>query len=255
MENDLHTAAVTTNAAFDLVRQAEAELIAQASGVSTGKRTYESIAMVVFYEDAFQQDDSLETRLQSNESLQVTTFDDFVYLSTAKILMKFTYMADLAAIRNPNTLRLAPVCPEANSPPSEDEFGQNLGKFIKQGLLSAALVTVARIYLDIQDIMGDNVGRGYKDLVRNTIKLEKIMNLKVVDGAWELGRTGERWLEKDTVVVMRIKQTSIFWILDNPANAFPNFKEYCLASNLIEEQTFLALPRPKFHHKKKLHNV
>ena len=83
--------------------------------------------------------------------------------------------------------------------------------------------------------MGDNVGRDYEDLVRNTNKIDKIMNLKVVDGAWDVGGIGERWHERDTEVVMRIKQTSMFWILDNPANAFPKFKEYCLASNPSQE--------------------
>ncbi|KAL8891100.1 MAG: hypothetical protein Q9192_005785 [Flavoplaca navasiana] len=275
---------VTTNAAFDLVRQAEEDLIAQASEVFDGKRTYESIAMIVFYADAFQQGVSPEARLQSNESLRVTTFDDFIYLSTAKILMKFTYMADLPAGHEPtypapcpplrfsyisrpellgtpemnrkeqedlslsrliidrqlwNTFKQV-ASPEASSPPFEDEFGQSLDKLTKQGLLSAALVFEARIYLDVQDIMGDSVERGYEDLVRNTNKIDKIMNLKVVDGAWDVGGTGERWHERDTEVVMRIKQTSMFWILDNPANAFPKFKEYCLASNPSQETHFFC---------------
>ena len=89
------------NAAFDLVRQAEEDLIAQAPEVFDGKRTYESIATIVSYADAFQQGVSPEARLQSNESLRVTTVDDFIYLSTAKILMKFTYMADLPADSEP----------------------------------------------------------------------------------------------------------------------------------------------------------
>lgn len=118
---------------------------------------------------------------------------------------------------------------QASSPPLEDEFGQSLDKWTKQGLLSAELVFEARIYLDIQDIMGDSVGRGYKELVRNSNKIDNIMNLKVVDGAWNVGGTGERWHERDTEVVMRIKQTSMFWILDHPANAFPKFNESCLA--------------------------
>ncbi|KAL9007470.1 MAG: hypothetical protein Q9180_009644, partial [Flavoplaca navasiana] len=129
--------------------------------------------------------------------------------------------------------------PEASSPPLEDEIGQSLDKLTKQGLLSAALVFEARIYLDVQDIMGDSVARGYEDLVRNTNKIEKIMHLKVVDGAWDVGGTGERWHERDTEVVMRIKQTSMFCILDTPANAFPKFKAHCLASNPSQETHFL----------------
>ena len=48
---DLHTAAVTTNAAFDLVRQAEEDLVAQAPAVLDKKRSYDSIAMIVFQAD------------------------------------------------------------------------------------------------------------------------------------------------------------------------------------------------------------
>ena len=50
---DLHTAAITTNAAFDLVRQAEEDLIAQAPKVFNRKRSWDSIAIIVFYADAF----------------------------------------------------------------------------------------------------------------------------------------------------------------------------------------------------------
>ncbi|KAI4274049.1 MAG: hypothetical protein LQ337_004225, partial [Flavoplaca oasis] len=135
---------------------------------------------------------------------------------------------------------------QASSPPLEDEFGQSLDKWTKQGLLSAELVFEARIYLDIQDIMGDSVGRGYKELVRNSNKIDNIMNLKVVDGAWNVGGTGERWHERDTEVVMRIKQTSMFWILDHPANAFPKFNESCLAlvQGLQKKEEEEALKRP-----------
>lgn len=276
---DLHTAAVTTNAAFDLVRQAEEDLVAQAPAVLDKKRSYDSIAIIVFYADAFQQGICPETRLKSNESLQTTPFDDFIYLSTAKILMKFTFIADLpegcdlpypapcpplrfSYISRPDLLGTAEmdrkeredsmlsqliidrqlwnthkqVAGSAFSlPPPEDEFSDSLDRLTKKGILSAALVFEARIYLDIQDIMGDDVGRGHQDLLRKAKMIDKIMNLKVIDGAWDVGGTGERWHERDVDVVMRIKQTSINWILETPTNAFPKFKTIYFATHPSEE--------------------
>lgn len=272
---DLHTAAVTTNAAFDLVRQAEEDLIAQAPNVFNRKRSWDSIAIIVFYADAFQQGVCPEARLNSNESLRITPFDDFIYLSTARILMKFTFMANLpkgcqlpypipcpplrfSYISRPDLLgtpemdkkeqedltlsrfiidrQLWHTRKEAGTeystpPPLDDEFSVNLDRLTKEGVLSVALVFEAQIFLDIQDIMGDDVKRGHQDLLRTTNAIDKIMNLKAVNGAWDVGGTGERWHERDVDVVLRIKMTSMNWILDTPTNAFPKLKEYQMASS------------------------
>ncbi|KAI4174861.1 MAG: hypothetical protein LQ348_006288 [Seirophora lacunosa] len=271
---DLHTAAITTNAAFDLVRQAEEDLISQAPKLFNRKRSYESIAIIVFYADAFQQGLCPEKRLNTNESLRITPFDDFIYLSTAKILMKFTFLADLPTnCQPPYPMPLPPLrfsyisrpellgTPEMDrkeqedlilsrlimdrqiwniwkkegskrfvSPPPEDEFSESLDKLTTKGVLSVALVFEARIFLDIQDIMGDDVKRGHQDLLQATTTIDQIMNLKVVNGEWDVGGSGERWHEKDVDVVMRIKMTSMHWILDTPVNAFARFKEFQLAN-------------------------
>lgn len=79
-------------------------------------------------------------------------------------------------------------------PPPEDELSQSLDKLMKDGVLSVALVFEARVLLDIQHIMGDEIKRGYQDLLQVTSSIDKIMNLKVVDGAWDVGGTGERWV-------------------------------------------------------------
>ena len=42
--------------------------------------------------------------------------------------------------------------------------------------------------------MGDKINRGYQDLLQTTSSIDKIMNLKVVNGAWDVGGTGERWV-------------------------------------------------------------
>ncbi|KAL8800987.1 MAG: hypothetical protein Q9182_004779 [Xanthomendoza sp. 2 TL-2023] len=233
---DLHTAAITTNAAFELVRQAEEDLIAQAPAVFDRKRSYESIAIIVFYADALQQGTCPEACGQRNESLRITPFDDFIYLSTARILMKFTSMAnlpkdcDVAWPLPCPPLRLGYMSrpellgtPEMDRkeqedatlskliidrqlwntykqemtrglsrPPSEDELSENLDRLTKEGVLSAALVFEARIYLDIQEVMGEDIGRGHQDLLRSTQTINKIMNLKVFNGAWVFRDSGER---------------------------------------------------------------
>lgn len=275
---DLHTAAITTNAAFDLVRQAEEDIIAQAPKLFNRKRSWDSIAIIVFYADAFQQGVCPEARLNAKESLRITPFDDFIYLSTARILMKFTFLADVPKdcelpypvpcpplrfgyISRPDLLgtpgmnrkeqedlalsryiidrQLWNTWKEGGSqlstpPPLDDEFSVSLDRLTKEGVLSVALVFEAQVILDIQDIMGDDVQRGHQDLLRTTNAIDKIMNLKAVDGEWDVGGTGERWHERDVDAVMRIKSTSIYWILDTPTNAFPKLKEFQMANSASE---------------------
>ncbi|KAL8669911.1 MAG: hypothetical protein Q9168_005518 [Polycauliona sp. 1 TL-2023] len=268
---DLHTAAITTNAAFDVVRQAEEDLVAQVPTVFHEKRSYDSIATKIFYADAFQQGAHHEAHLQNNGSPRTTPFDDFVYLSTARILMKFTYVAD---VPNHSTLPYPLPCPplrlhyvsrpemlgtpemnkkeqedlalsmfiidrqlwnrykqraveETCEPPLDDEFSKSIDKLLEKGCLSVALVFEARVFLDIQDIMGDEICRGHQDLVRNTNRIHKIINLKVDgDGAWQVGGSGECWDIQDRDVVVRMMLTSMYWILDGPVNDFPRFKEF-----------------------------
>lgn len=286
---DLHTAAITTNAAFDLVRQAEEDLIAQAPDIFDRKRSWDSIAIIIFYADAFERGVCPEARLNSNESLRITPFDDFIYLSTARILMKFTFLADVPKDCNLSyplpcpPLRFGYISrpellgtPEMDRkeqqdltlsrfimdrqlwntwrevgeqvgkelpapPPPDDELSKALDRLTIEGVLSVALVFEAQVFLDIQDIMSDDVKRGHQDLLRTTNKIDKIMNLKAVNGAWDVGGTGERWHEKDVEAVMRIKMTSMYWILDTPVNAFPKFKEYQLATNTSEYNESIEL--------------
>ena len=280
---------MTTNAAFDLVRQAEEDLIAQAPNIFNRKRSWDSIAIIIFYADAFQQGVCPEARLNSNESLRITPFDDFIYLSTARILMKFTFLADVPEdcefsyplpcpplrfgyISRPELLgtpemdrkeqqdltlsrfiidrQLWNTWTDAEkqvgkklpaSPPPEDEFSKALDVLTKEGVLSVALVFEAQVFLDIQDIMGDDVRRGHQDLLRTTNEIDKIMNLKAVNGEWDVGGSGERWHERDVEAVMRIKMTSMYWILDTPVNAFPKLKEFQLANNTSENEDFADL--------------
>ena len=127
------------------------------------------------------------------------------------------------------------------APPPEDEFSKALDGLTKEGVLSVALVFEAQVFLDIQDIMSDDVKRGHQDLLRTTNEIDKIMNLKVVNGMWDVGGTGERWHERDVEAVLRIKMTSMYWILDTPRNAFPKLKEYQLATNASDDEEYVDL--------------
>lgn len=94
-EVNLITASWVTNAAIDLVRQNEKEIVGAAPSIFSGKRSYDTIAIVIFYAHAFQHGQDPEAKLASNISLEPTPFDNFIYLSTAKILMKFDYISTL----------------------------------------------------------------------------------------------------------------------------------------------------------------
>ena len=79
--------------------------------------------------------------------------------------------------------------------------------------------------------MGHEVKRGHQDLLETTAEIDEIMNLQAINGAWDVGGSGERWHEKDNDIIMRIKMTSMNWILDTPTNAFPRLKKQMLAVN------------------------
>ncbi|MCJ1353173.1 MAG: hypothetical protein MMC33_003158 [Icmadophila ericetorum] len=278
-ETNLQTAAITTNVALDLVRQAEAKILDTAPKLFNKKRSWDTIAIIIFYADAFEQGVCPEARLGTTETLRITPFDNFIYLSTARVLMKFIWISEIPGEAKPGyplpgfplragyvarpellgtpemdrkeeedkiltqfiidhdlwcdlKVNISKIKRPAQDAPMEDEFSNGLEKLKSDGILSVALVFAAQIYLDIQNIMGQEVGNGHRDLQSMTKEIDEIMNLKNVGGAWDVGGSGERWHEKDVAVVMRIKQTSLDWILHNP---LPQLKEYTIAKTPVGE--------------------
>ena len=278
-KTDLPTAAITTNAAFDLVRQAEAKILDAAPKLFNRKRSWDTIAIIIFYADAFEQGVCPEAKLGNNEALRITPFDNFIYLSTARVLMKFVWLSKIPADGRPGypmptfplrfgyvsrpellgtpemdkkeeedkiltqfivdhhfwsefKINIEKIRKPAQDAPMEDEFSKGLENLTRNGVLSVALVFAAQIYLDIQAIMGQEVGNGHRDLLTLTKEIDDTMNLKDVGGAWDVGGSGERWHEKDVSVVLRIKQVSLDWILRNP---LPELKKYALAKNAFED--------------------
>ncbi|CAL8575762.1 hypothetical protein XPA_001666 [Xanthoria parietina] len=92
---DLSTCAMTTNLALDLVRRAEEDIIGQAPVLLGGQRSYEAISILIFYTESFKNGQDPTKLLESDESLKITPFDEFIYLSTARILIKFQQMSAL----------------------------------------------------------------------------------------------------------------------------------------------------------------
>ena len=90
---DLTVASVATNLAFNLVRRAEDELIANLDPTRYSKPdSYHALAMTIYYEDSYARGECPVNKLASNESLRLTPFDDFIYLPTARTLSTFQRM-------------------------------------------------------------------------------------------------------------------------------------------------------------------
>ena len=92
-ELDLMTCAMTTNIALDMIRRAEEDIIDQASALLKKPRSYEGIAMVIFFAESFAKGENPEEAFASSDRLKITPFDEFIYLSTARILIKFEQIA------------------------------------------------------------------------------------------------------------------------------------------------------------------
>ncbi|KAF8855489.1 hypothetical protein BDZ45DRAFT_502211 [Acephala macrosclerotiorum] len=92
---DLMTATLVTNSAFDIVRREEEQL----TWFLYGHRdlSYGLLSSLVFYPEVFDMNMSVDDMIKASLSLQVTPFDNFIYLPTARSLMKFETFAKIKA--------------------------------------------------------------------------------------------------------------------------------------------------------------
>ncbi|KAL8846511.1 MAG: hypothetical protein Q9198_011288, partial [Flavoplaca austrocitrina] len=86
---DLSTCATTTDLALDLVRRTEDDITSQAPMRLGGTRSYEAISVLIFYAESFKKGNDPYRMPKSDKSLKITPFEEFIYLSTTHILIKF----------------------------------------------------------------------------------------------------------------------------------------------------------------------
>src|SRR5271170_4769661 len=259
-ELDLVTAAMTTNAALDLVRRAEEEIIALDPENFTKKNAYRAITSVIFYADSLATNEDHKARLESSDSLKVTEFDEAVYLSTYRTLSKFAQIfsfhiemdypvmavpARFSYISRPELLDLPAVkkweaedqllaqfvmdihlndilknsmsdmisqSDGARAPPMEDELSNAITMLIKEQEVSVWVVFAARVFLDMQDILGSRTKRAHKELRRAGKAADMVFDWKDDGEGIEPGSSGERWLSKDTKLLMGLHEMTKMWI-------------------------------------------
>lgn len=93
---DLVSASLITNSVFEVVRRNEEEILAAAPNLFSKKRSYDTIAIVIFYANAFSHGEDPKQTMETNKMLRPTPFDDFIYLSTSRILMKYEFLSKMA---------------------------------------------------------------------------------------------------------------------------------------------------------------
>lgn len=267
---DLEAAAVTTNIALDIVRRAEEDIIATAPAMLAKPRSFQAIAMVIFHADALAKGDDVDKRLSSSDTLKITEFDEFIYLSTARILMKYEQISSfkieqyplpvppvrMSYISRPELLvlpevkrweeedvRLTQMLMDMSShdvfqkvfkdrkEPVQDELSTGLHK-LRNGEVSVWIVFAARVCLDIQAILGKKVGKPYETLKTAAKAASVVLDMRVEGDELVPGGSGERWLAKDADHMMNLHAMLTFWIINNP---FPYLKEKILEDHDPDE--------------------
>ena len=86
---DLINATLTTTAAIELVKQAEERILAVRPNRVTYDDPYRNLTSRIYFANALEQGSSLDNYLKSIDSSNITSFEEFVYLPTARTLMNF----------------------------------------------------------------------------------------------------------------------------------------------------------------------
>ncbi|KAM0134640.1 hypothetical protein ACHAO1_005557 [Botrytis cinerea] len=147
---DLLSATLITNTAFEIVRRSEQEILNGAPKLFSKKRSYDAIAAVIFYAKGLNTGKDPTQKMELKELLRPTPFDDFIYLSTSRILMKYEnlYESENSAVY---------------APPAPDALTAGLLRLKNEGQISVTVVFAAQIFLDLNEILGDDITEGHKD--------------------------------------------------------------------------------------------
>ena len=277
---ELVVASVITNLAFNFVRRAEEEIISLDPKRYSKPRSYDALSLEIFYAESFSKGEDPEAKLASSESLKITPFDDFIYLPTARILMKFQRLMELdlgypqpvppfrfSYISRPELLELPmtkkkekedlllsqilidsslnDIIREGSAertgqkPPVEDEFSNALECLRKAREISVWIVFASRIVLDIQDILGRDVERGYNDLRSTTQDALKVLDFHVEGDELVPGGNGECWHVKDADLPLKIHNSLKYWVVQAP---LPSVKALCDQKELGQDGDIDDLP-------------
>lgn len=191
--------------------------------------------------DALGKGDDVDKRLPSN-TLKITEFDEFIYLSTACILMKYGQISSFKIDQYP--LPVPPVRMSYTSRPellvlpevkrweeeavcltqmlmdvSSHDIFQKVFKYRKEtvqdelstglhkprnGEMSVWIVFAARVCLDIQAILGNKVGKPYETFKTAANAASAVFDIRVEGDELVPGGSGERWLAKDADHIMNL---------------------------------------------------
>lgn len=121
--------------------------------------------------------------------------------------------------------------------PVEDELSNSLLKLRKDGEVSVWNVFAATIFLDIQDILGNEIGQCYQELRHAAVTTKRVLDLRVEGKNLMAGGSGDRWLAQDGAKLLNLYNILTFWIIDN---SFPILKNMVLASS-NQKDKFMGL--------------
>jgi hypothetical protein len=106
---DLITATVTTTAAFDLFQQTELDLYTKYRSYFSIGRSNEDLSLTIFYAESFRQGEDPEEYLRSPKALKVTAFDEFIFLPTARVLLKYARISAMGGEKAAWPLPIVPM--------------------------------------------------------------------------------------------------------------------------------------------------
>lgn len=91
---DLLSATIVTTAAIDLVSRVEKEIHWAHPGVLSPTRSYQDLALTIFYTESLRQGEDPDAHIDSDKALdlEITPFKEFMYLPTGRTLMKIARM-------------------------------------------------------------------------------------------------------------------------------------------------------------------
>jgi hypothetical protein len=91
---DLLSATIVTTAAINLVSCAEKDIQWTHPGVFNTTRSYQDLALTIFYSESLRHGEDPDEHIDSDEALdlEITPFKEFIYLPTGRTLMKIAQM-------------------------------------------------------------------------------------------------------------------------------------------------------------------